>query len=224
MLRFAWVGTWPPLMMTCCFYFPAKKKRKKISLKFAESTHKRKLSVWKRTESDKFVSVHEEKIYEAGRRDRKKWSSSLPSPPPPPLLPHPLFHFLYFLLRAQHCRLGPWDRESLSVNEWQLCQPKKRKKGRMRRELGTRFDPCLSLNLQSKIEGGQKREKERQGERDSGMREWGKDLSTEVFTRWFEVQIYCCCSSFSPASSSMQHFTDSSRVYLPVIMNFLCGY
>lgn len=173
-------------MMTCCFYFPAKNK----SLKFTESTHKRKLSVWKRTEWQVCECAWGKKIYEAGR-DRKKWSSLLPAPP---LLPHPLFHFLYFLLRDQHCRLGPWDRERLSGNKWQRCQPEKRKKGGMRRELGARFDPCLLINLQSKIEGGQTREKERQGERETAGRESPQRSSPGGVK----------CRSIAPAPPSLQ--------------------
>lgn len=69
-----------------------------------------------------------------------------------------------------------------------------------RRELGTRFDPCLLINL-SERDRKRARERERETDRE---REGEMDPSAEVFTRWFEVQIhFSSSSSLSPSSALM---------------------
>lgn len=91
-ITYAWVGTclrwwWHPVFSSLW-----KNKTKKSPLNFSEGAHKR-LHVWKRTESDRFLSgcACGKTSFKAGHRDRRKIfirSSLLLSPPPhqPPFL------------------------------------------------------------------------------------------------------------------------------------------
>lgn len=89
-----------------------------------------------------------------------------------------------------------------------------------RRELGTRSDPCLLINLS---ERDRKRAREREIEGETGRRrEREMDPSAEVFTRWFEVQIHFSSSSSSPSFCLMWHSTGSPCIHLPVVLNSVC--
>lgn len=181
---------------TCSFYFPTKKD---IYWKYtlcSKCDKKRQV----------FVCVSGKESFKAGHRDEKKntHSSSPLLSPPPHLLPHPLF-LLFSLrglenigsghgMRREH---GRTREEMLSVVE-----EEEKARGEERWELGTRFDPCLLINLS---ERDRKRARVREIERWREEREPEMDPSAEVFTRWFEVQIHfsSSSSSFSPSSSSL---------------------
>lgn len=114
-----------------------------------------------------------------------------------------LFLSLYFFLFFKTGAMG----QEMAESEYQWM--KERGEWGVKMELGTHSEPRVFINLWE-------RDRRRTWERERKRR----DLSTEIFFRWFEVQFYCLFPSSSSQASSMMKqlciFLPSCRV-LPLV-------